>query len=715
MNLVRPLLDWIGRHRRGLVALAAAVGAVIVVRIVMGLAYPVRERLSNTQVEPHGASRELFVVMHGYTGSPRKLADVLAVIRAKCPHADLLVPTFDSRRFSNADPLMLSADLDDLLERVVKARAAAGAPYEQITLVGHSGGVLMLRKAYVFALGRREDHPEGAPLLETHEWPERVSRFILLAGINRGWTLIPRPTTRPLWMQLGLRASVTLARATGTGRFILGLERGSPFVANLRVQWIRLRQSLGGELPPAYQLLGRNDGIVTAKDNQDLAAQPDFLTIRLHDTGHDEVVRFGQDDVGRYRREMFESVLLAPARELREAFSGAAPDTVAPAAPAGLSAGSVAAARPVLDSRVALRAARTRLGAVRMPGTAASAARATPVRARAIAWDHVARPAPELQKVRERLRVPARALSAAQRVDKAQTIAENAEARAEASATKTRVVFVLHGIRDTGQWGNKLRQVMTGLAGAGRDSLLVKTPRYERFAMVPFLLLGARQHNVRWFMDEYTEALAASPGAPVSFVGHSNGTYVLASALRQYATLRVDDVVFAGSVVPRHYEWDALMAGTQPRVKRLLNVMADGDWVVAIFPRLYELLYEHLRWGFLEDIGSGGYYGFQDAAATTGEVAYVHGDHGGALKPALYDDIARFAMGGNVQPASLVERESRNGVVELLSGIAPVVWAALLAFVVGVGWRLNRIRTPRWRWFALATYALVLVSVAYNV
>ena len=125
------------------------------------------------------------------------------------------------------------------------------------------------------------------------------------------------------------------------------------------------------------------------------------------------------------------------------------------------------------------------------------------------------------------------------------------------------VIFVLHGIRDTAEWIDELevslREVYTranGFGGPARIKIIKSSDGY--FAMLPFLLYASRQRNVRWFMDEYTEVLARYPNAKkIDFVGHSNGTYVLADALQQprYRTLRVHHVAFAGSVVPRDYYW----------------------------------------------------------------------------------------------------------------------------------------------------------------
>ena len=98
------------------------------------------------------------------------------------------------------------------------------------------------------------------------------------------------------------------------------------------------------------------------------------------------------------------------------------------------------------------------------------------------------------------------------------------------------VVFLVHGIRDLGGWRAALGHALKECS----RSIEIRTPAYAYFPMVAFLLFNLRQRYVRWFMDRYTEDIAVDPANTiVSFVGHSNGTYVAARALRDYQTLRL--------------------------------------------------------------------------------------------------------------------------------------------------------------------------------
>jgi hypothetical protein len=159
-------------------------------------------------------------------------------------------------------------------------------------------------------------------------------------------------------------------------------------------------------------------------------------------------------------------------------------------------------------------------------------------------------------------------------------------------------------------------------------------------------------------MDEYTEVLARYPKVErVDFVGHSNGTYLLGSALRKYQASTFGRIVCAGSVLPRNYEWDAME--TQRRITGVRNYLASQDWVVGIFPNLFD---------FLGDIGGGGFFGFMREPARRNQFQYVRGGHGAALVEDNFDSIAAFVLDGKCEapPDTIVERKP-SGVAEFLS------------------------------------------------
>ena len=172
--------------------------------------------------------------------------------------------------------------------------------------------------------------------------------------------------------------------------------------------------------------------------------------------------------------------------------------------------------------------------------------------------------------------------------------------------------------------------------------------------MGSFLLSLRRQENVCWFVDRYTEelALASNPDVRVSFLGHSNGTYLLAKGLSDYGQLRFHNVVFAGSVVPQAFPWNEMIH--RGRVSAFRNDRGDRDIVVGIFPGAFEhaadLFHLHgIDW--FNEIGSGGFLGFFDDRKLETILA---GGHGAAIDPATaqsnYPTLARFLLTGSGGP-----------------------------------------------------------------
>jgi hypothetical protein len=175
-------------------------------------------------------------------------------------------------------------------------------------------------------------------------------------------------------------------------------------------------------------------------------------------------------------------------------------------------------------------------------------------------------------------------------------------------------------------------------------------------------------------MDQYTEALAHYPRARFSYVGHSNGTYLLAKALRDYPSSRFRNVVFAGSVVRSLYPWNNALERGQ--VERILNYVASADAVVAVFPKAVEMLH-------LQDLGSAGHDGFRGSSTNRlDQIRYVKGGHGSALAEENWEAIARFVVDGAVStPPATLSSTTRSTLVAVLGYLAPLVWLLIAALL----------------------------------
>lgn len=245
------------------------------------------------------------------------------------------------------------------------------------------------------------------------------------------------------------------------------------------------------------------------------------------------------------------------------------------------------------------------------------------------------------------------------------------------------VVIIVHGIRDNGFWTKRVAKELKTLARVEQISLRAPTPSYGYFSMWDFVRPGGKQQATRWFMEKYADVKSHFPNAKISFVGHSNGTYIAGKALSVCHAVKFHRVVLAGSVLRRSFEWDRV----SNRVDHVLNYVGSADLVVAFLPDVFEKL--QLR--FL-DVGGAGAFGFDVAKDEQNlsklqcefdEVEYIKGAHGAAIGEETWPEIASFVITGNVPEHQTVERK---GWIASLFSSAPaitivfLVVAALLLF-----------------------------------
>jgi pimeloyl-ACP methyl ester carboxylesterase len=556
-------------------------------------------------------NKRLVVLVPGLPGLG-SLDAAKALVVDNLPNSDVLSFDYDVRPISNESPYAVANTIEREIHKQYEDHK-----YSEIVLVGHSLGGMLLRKAIVWGNGLEEDRGEFG-LRGKRDWVSRVSRFVSLATINRGWSISPRPENMGLSRYASIWIGERLARLSQSGKLILGMQRGSPFVADARVQWIELcrgEKLKGANIPLAIHFLGDRDDIVSREDSKDLKVIKETRFVTLQNTGHEDIATAldrGDTEADKRRREQIGYALKGDL------------------------------ARLDLD---------------------------------------------KLELQQEDLSV-------------------------------NRVIYIMHGIRDYGEWTDKLRALIQKTSRESPKTMVVNE-KYGRFPMLPFLLYSDRQKNVRIFMDEYTENRAKFPRADVfDYVGHSNGTYILASALHKYKTLNVNRVYFAGSVVPRSYDWIDLL--NKGRVLHVANVVAAGDWVVAIFPRFFEQIAE---WegvkpadGLL-DIGSGGFRGFADSKDPEGRVEnfqFAEGSHGigvDAADKSKLEAIASYISSGQKSGLEVFpKRDYPESWLDNLSNVSWLVWAILVAVLFSAGFLCFRFSL--WLGWAYILLALALLNSA---
>lgn len=554
--------------------------------------------LRNDQIIPgRDSSDRLIVVVHGWWNSfpPFSTKDVIKTIEEEIPDADLLAPTYTSHLASNTNPTKVSEAFARTIERVHANRIRAGGDYQEIILVGFSLGALIVRKAFVIASGQDQDTSDPQVNYKC-QWPKRVSKLVLFAGVNRGWSLSPKPPRLPLLFWLLYHILFPLTKIAPIGQLIRRFRRGEPFVVNLRIQWQNLERIR--KVPPVIQMVGHEEELVTMRDDIDVQFCHGFKFLSVPNTGHHNAMNFRTPHAGKERKRIFLYALRTPPEEI------------------------------VSDLVV----------------------------------EHNVKP------------------------------------------EVTDVVFVLHGIRDFGNWTKQMARVIESMPDQNQKVEVV-TPRYERFPMSGFLLSMYRHEKVRWFANQYVEAYAQYPNAKFHFIGHSNGTYLLAYAMKNYAACNFSRVAFAGSVVPRAFGWDELVR--MGRLECLRNDLASADWVVAIFPRFFEQVRELMGLP-LGDIGAGGIFGFQEDRGNRNEVAYLRGGHGAGIKPENHKSLARFVLGIDQRPTPDGQLEEKIPTwLAVASSLSVFIWIIVIMIPI----LASAIASYAWYQYAPASFYVAYAGV----
>lgn len=243
------------------------------------------------------------------------------------------------------------------------------------------------------------------------------------------------------------------------------------------------------------------------------------------------------------------------------------------------------------------------------------------------------------------------------------------------------LVFILHGIRDQGFWAKRIAREIKKehriyhAREQGQRSLRTITPSYGFFSMLQFLLPGGRSNALYWFLDQYADARIMYPNAEsIDVIAHSNGTYLVAEALKECDPVKFRHVIFAGSVVRRDF-WSKCRHITSAKLKSFNNLMGGSDMIVGLLPGAMEttpFLNRYLN------LGGAGAYGFielpfadedskirpsfanqhgfgrqsRQPSSKVGQ-RMIQGGHGAGIQEACWKPIAEFIVDGNKTNHSL--------------------------------------------------------------
>jgi pimeloyl-ACP methyl ester carboxylesterase len=161
-----------------------------------------------------------------------------------------------------------------------------GGNYAAVTLIGHSIGGMLARRAYLEASGVFPDSPAA-----TDSWASRVDSILLFAAVNKGI-----PPGAKWWAPF----ANWLLRTFPHPHFLLeDFALGSDFIADVRIAWIRhfgmLSATPGRIRPRVVQFWGTADSVVKEEDNADLEAFSGPVLERVSGAKHGDLQRLDKE------------------------------------------------------------------------------------------------------------------------------------------------------------------------------------------------------------------------------------------------------------------------------------------------------------------------------------------------------------------------------------------------------------------------------------
>ena len=242
----------------------------------------------------------LVLLLHGMNCSPKTLSALTDTIQSELSTAELRIPTISLTWHHRFDLRDASRQIADYLAEILKQRT-----FRSLILIGHSAGGVLVQSIYL-------------DLRETIDLTMIPAiRLILIAPLTRGWTISHHlPLLQKVSWLVGLKCApfVKLWEALASrvrGKkpqpmWILQLQRGSPFIVDLRLRWLKGPP----QRPLIYILLGSVDEIVSWRDMVDEVLDGDNVYYReVPFSDHVAIVNIEDKEHGARRAEIILNAL----------------------------------------------------------------------------------------------------------------------------------------------------------------------------------------------------------------------------------------------------------------------------------------------------------------------------------------------------------------------------------------------------------------------
>jgi pimeloyl-ACP methyl ester carboxylesterase len=226
------------------------------------------------------------------------------------------------------------------------------------------------------------------------------------------------------------------------------------------------------------------------------------------------------------------------------------------------------------------------------------------------------------------------------------------------------VVLLAHGIRDFGEWEQKVSTILEKIPATRAPPL-----SYGRFDAIRFWFpIGTREAPVRKLLWRIRSARDRFSTAKLSVIAHSFGTYAIGKILRENPDIRLHRLVLCGAILPSEFRWDQIQHSVATEI---INDCGIRD--------IWPVLAQSTTFGY----GPSGRFGFGT--------------------PGVRDRFHDFGHGGFFQKKFVADfwlPWFRNG--EFVKSKAPPP--------SGARWHLLTIIQIKWLWIILCVLAIAVLA-----